>query len=103
TPPPFALSNHALGEEGSRPSRHEPPAAAPLGLDDHAAWESRPAAVSAPVALLAADADERVPAIPLREAERLLSDLCTRVEDAELWEQLRSVRDLVREACAMLG
>ncbi len=39
----------------------------------------------------------------LREAERLLCDLCARTEDAELWDQLRSVRDLVREAVVMVG
>jgi len=48
-------------------------------------------------------AEERGAADALREAERLLCDLCARVEDAEFWDQLRSARDLVREAAALLG
>jgi hypothetical protein len=39
----------------------------------------------------------------LREAERLLCDLCARIEDGELWEEIRTVRDLVREAVGLIG
>lgn len=46
--------------------------------------------------------EERCPAEALREAEGVLCDLCSRVEDAELWEQIRAARDLVREAVALL-
>jgi ParB-like chromosome segregation protein Spo0J len=101
--PPFALPDSPHHAGGSPASGSEPRAPAPLGLDAHTEWESQAPAGTAAVALLEADAEERDPAIPLREAERLLSDLCARVEDAELWEQLRAARDLVREASALLG
>jgi ParB-like chromosome segregation protein Spo0J len=76
---------------------------APLGLD-----RIKPHAAGAIVERAAAATLDRCEDEPgltdlLREAERLLCDLCARMEDAELWDELRSVRDLVREAAAIAG
>ena len=65
--------------------------------------EGQGEAVAPAMALPDWPAEERGAADALREAERLLCDLCARVEDAEFWDQLRSARDLVREAAALLG
>jgi ParB-like chromosome segregation protein Spo0J len=102
--PALAAERGASGEGSSSRPRWAEEAPAPLGLD-------RPEEASAPLtpadppalALLERPDGGRSPAEPLREAERLLCDLCARVEDAELWDQLRSARDLVREAVALIG
>jgi hypothetical protein len=101
TVPPFTLADGPEDEKNLQLLHPGASPAAPFGLDAPAGWESRPSGGTA-VALAAPDTDDRDPLMPLREAERLLSDLCARVEDAEVWEQIRSARDLVREAAAML-
>jgi hypothetical protein len=83
-----------LGSESSRP--------APLGLDRDDRWGDGSESASS-VAVLERTGDERRPVDALREAERLLCDLCTRVEDGELWEEIRTVRDLVREAVGLMA
>jgi ParB-like chromosome segregation protein Spo0J len=102
--PPMA-ADREISHEGSNsrpPWAAEPPA--PLGLDRPEGLGASPALDDRPaLALLERTDDGRSPAVALREAERLLCDLCARVEDAELWDQLRSARDLVREAAALVG
>jgi ParB-like chromosome segregation protein Spo0J len=75
---------------------------APLGLDTAPSWEGEPEPTSPAVAVLERSAGERAATDALREAERLLCDLCASLEDGELWDQARSARDLVREALARL-
>jgi hypothetical protein len=102
---PDATTDRGVSSEGSssRP-RWEEEAPAPLGLDRSEGRGAPPTLHDQPaLALLERPDGGRSPAAALREAERLLSDLCARVEDAELWDQLRSARDLVREAVALVG
>jgi ParB-like chromosome segregation protein Spo0J len=67
---------------------------APLGLGSSSYGEPAGAAVSV---LERNEAADRL-ALALREGERVLCDLCSRLEDAELWELAVTARDLVREA-----
>jgi hypothetical protein len=75
---------------------------APLGLDAPDDWDEKSQSRVAAVAVMAPPSGERSAADALREAERLLCDLCTRLEDGELWDDARSARELVREAAALL-
>ena len=87
-------------EDDAHTSGSGPDSPAPVRLDQP---KGQGEAVVPPMALPDWPAEERGAADALREAERLLCDLCARVEDAEFWDQLCSARDLVREAAALLG
>lgn len=88
-------------EEELALARNESSEPAPLRLDTGAApAAARPYAAGEGVAVLERSDDEPRMMDLLRQAERILCDLCARTEDAEMWDQLRSARDLVREAIA---
>lgn len=89
-------------EEEPAPMRNESPGRAPLGLDASVApAPERPRPAGDGVAVLERAEDEPRAIDLLRQAERILCDLCARTEDAEVWDQLRAARDLVREALAL--
>jgi ParB-like chromosome segregation protein Spo0J len=103
-PPPAAGREVTQDESRLRPRWTEPAVEAPLRLDQSEGPSAPFSTGGEPaLALLERAEDERSPAETLREAERLLCDLCARVEDAELWDQLRAARDLVREAVELIG
>jgi ParB-like chromosome segregation protein Spo0J len=72
---------------------------APLGLGSPG-WGG--GAAEPAVALLERNEDADRLALCIREGERVLCDLCSRLEDAELWELAVTARDLVREASDLL-
>jgi hypothetical protein len=76
---------------------------APLGLGSSSSWsESGAQELASTVALRERDENADRLALALREGERVLCDLCGRLEDAELWELAVTARDLVREASDLL-
>lgn len=73
---------------------------APLGLES-SGWGGG-AATEPAVAVLERNENADRLALCLREGERVLCDLCSRLEDAELWELAVTARDLVREASDLM-